>query len=181
MNFNEIIRPFTAAVCLTKGIPMPKEPQLLDEKARRFLFDNVMSEMGEYILATTEGESIDALVDAIIYTTDTCLRFGIQPYVHANPVYEVGGIVEDIWGYAKGFLQAGTVDKQQQCLSFLLARLARGHNFDLTLFIEEVAKANLQKINADGTVTLNEKGKVMKPKDFISPDLDAVLAEIKNG
>ena len=181
MNFNKIVEPFTLAVVNTQGGEWPKHQLLLDEKARRFLFDNIMSELGEYLLAQTEGEEIDALVDAIIYTTDTCLRFGIKPWAHEDPVYRSYGVVDEVWGLAKLFLTADTLETQQQSLSFVLGRLARGHEFDLNPFIKEVAKANLQKINPDGMVTLNEKGKVMKPEGFVSPDLDKVLAEIRNG
>ena len=181
MNFNKIVSPFTLAVVNTQRGEWPKHQLLLDEKARRFLFDNIMSELGEYLLAQTEGEEIDALVDAIIYTTDTCLRFGVEPWAHEAPIYNSEDVVNEVWGLAKAFLMSGTLKTQQQSLSFVLGRLARGHEFDLTPFVKEVAKANLQKINADGTVTLNEKGKVMKPEGFVSPDLDAVLAEIRNG
>ena len=181
MNFNKIIEPFTAAVCKTKGVPMPQHAMLLDEAARRFLFDNVMSELGEYLLARSEEDEIDALVDAIIYTTDTCLRFGIDPWVHADPVYDHVEVVNEVWGLSQDFLRSKTVETQQQSISWMLGRLARGHEFDLTPFVREVAKANTQKIGADGLVTLNERGKVVTPKGFISPDLSALLKEVKNG
>lgn len=181
MNYNKIIEPFTAAVCLTKGVPMPDKPVLLDEKARRFLAEMVMSEMIEYVLATEEVDKIDALVDAIIYITDTCLRHGISLHVHKTPVYDPDALDYAVWWRVKDFVKTKTEATQYQELSRMLQRLSRGHDFDLLPFIEEVAKANERKINPNGTVTLNEKGKVMKPVGFVAPDLSKILLEVKNG
>ena len=181
MNYNKIIEPFTAAVCLTKGVPMPSRPKLLSEASRRFLAEMVMSEMIEYELATEEVDKIDAIVDAIIYITDTCLRYGISLHVHEMPVYDPDVLVDDVWRYVKAFVKTKTEAAQYQDLSWMLQRLSRGHDFNLLPFIEEVAKANERKINPDGTVTLNEKGKVMKPVGFIAPDLTKILLEVKNG
>lgn len=181
MNYNEIIRPFTAAVAKTTGSKLPEHPELLSEASRRFLAEMVMSEMIEYEVSATEVDDIDAIVDAMIYVTDTCLRYGFRPYIHEKPVFEHTELVDEVWSHVKYFVKANTIDSQRQALSFLLQRLARGHHFDLLPFVKEVAKANLQKINADGTVTLNEKGKVMKPIGFVSPDLSKILKEVKNG
>lgn len=181
MNFNLIIEPFTQAIAKTTGNPLPAHPALLDVTARRFLFDNVMSEMGEYITADTEVDKIDALCDAIIYITDTCLRFGIVPWLHYSPTYVPEAVVHDTWFNAQVFLKSETMSTQYQALSFMLGRLARGHDFDLTPFVTAVGKANKQKINPDGTVTMNERGKVLKPANFVDPDLSQLLEVIKNG
>jgi len=181
MNFNKIVLPFTQAVAKTTDSPLPTKPVWLDLKARRFLFDNIMSEMGEYLTSSLEVDKIDALCDGIIYATDTCLRFGIEPYAHPRPNYNPNDVVDSVFRKAKSFLKAQTIATQQQALSFLIGRMARGHAFDLTPFVAAVGECNKQKINADGTVTLNERGKVLKPDDFVDIDLSQILEAIKNG
>lgn len=180
MNFNKIIEPFTAAVCRTTDVPMPTEALLLSEKARRFLADNVMSEMIEFVLATNEADQIDAAVDAIIYITDTCLRFGIDPEIGARYHYSPGNPVNKIWDVVKDFVRATTLQEQEHKIVQMLTILTHYTDLELTPFVEEVARANNQKI-VDGLVVLNEKGKVMKPEGFVAPDLNKILKEVRNG
>ena len=181
MNYNKIIEPFVLAVAKTKGIELPPEPVHLVEKARRFLSEMVLSEMLEYELAITELDRIDALADAIIYITDSCLRHGITPHVDATFDSNPEDVADRTWAIVKRFVKATTLGEQTQALSYMLSLLANGHDFDLAPFIVAVTDANLQKINTDGTVTLNEAGKVMKPDNFVSPDLSQILMEVKNG
>lgn len=181
MNFNKIIEPFTAAVCKTQGVPMPEAPIELDEKARRFLADNVMSEMIEFVIADTEEDQIDAVVDAIIYITDTCLRFGLNPHIGERYKYTPGYPVEHVWTIVKDFSRAKGTLEQAHWITEMLTVLSHYTDLELTPFVKEVARANNQKVNSEGLVTLNEKGKVMKPKDFVAPDIKRVLLELRNG
>ena len=181
MNYNEIVRPFTRAVAKTTGTPLPVKPMLLDVAARRFIYDNVMSEMGEYLTADGELDQIDALVDAIIYITDACIRSGIAPFSQEKVQYSRVGVVHDVYLLLSAVVTAITVDTQHQAISRLLDRLRSGHSFDLDPFVAVVANANMQKINSDGLVDMNSRGKVLKPEGFVAPDLSIVLKEVQDG
>lgn len=180
MNYNKIVQSFTEAVAKTKGTPLPTEPILMCEQSRRFLFDMIMSEMGEYHLARCEEDEVDAVVDAAIYLTDTCLRFGIEPYLRKTGS-TLGTPTQEVYEYALLFLTCRTIDTQHQALSMILTRLERSFNYSLEPFMVAVAETNQQKIHADGTVTMNEQGKVLKPEGFKHGNLTAVLKEVKNG
>ena len=178
MNFNAIIRPFTEAVCKTKKIPLPTEATVMCETSRRFLFDMVSSEIGEFCLAKTDADKIDALVDAIIYITDSCLRHGIEPVLPQSIVpNETWQCLTPyyLFNFMTDFIVAETVEDQTRCLSAALFGLCSSSIKDVHPFVELVAKANEQKILPTGFVTLNEQGKVMKPANFVPPDLSTLL------
>lgn len=50
----------------------------------------------------------------------------------------------------------------------------RALGFDLTPFMEEVARSNLDKVQ--GEIVRNEAGKIMKPPGWSPPDITGVLA-----
>ena len=178
MNFNNTIRPFTEAVCKTKKIPLPTEPMPMCETSRRFLFDMVASEIGEFCLAKNDADKIDALVDAIIYITDSCLRHGIEPNlpdgVPTNPTWQVLTPFY-LFNFMTDFIVSEEVNDQTRCLSAALFGICSSSTRDVHPFVELVAKANEQKILPTGLVTLNEQGKVMKPANFVPPDLSTLL------
>lgn len=178
MNYNHIVQSFTQAVALTTGKALPTEQKLMCITARRFLADNIMSEMHEYATGTVEVDKLDALADAAIYITDSCIRFGIQPMINEPKTAAERGTEIAVFSLVLNFLQAKTLDTQTQTLSFILTRLNKATQHNLLPFIEAVAECNKQKINSDGTVTLNERGKVLKPADFKEYDLNEILSQL---
>jgi len=178
MKYSKLILPFTTAVMATKGEELPVNEQALSVKDRLFLFDNVMSEMGEFLAAPSEAEEIDALVDAIIYITDFCLRFGFSPTDCKPLPHDYLDKVDKVMGVLKGcatFVERGDLASLEDLL-WVIESLCE---HDLLPFVEKVAEANMQKVK-NGKVVLNERGKVLKPDNFVNPDLEKILRGLKD-
>lgn len=176
-----IVQEFTSAVAKTRGVLLPSTQVLMDVKARRFLYEMVTSEIGEYVVAQTDVDKIDAVVDAIYYILDSCLRFGVTPVLPQNIEPAGSWGVNDpyyLYGLVVEFLKAEDEASQLRCINQMLFAFQSCCILPVLPFLEEVAKANNSKINKDGFVILNDKGKVMKPEGFVPPDLSSIYKDL---
>ena len=181
MNYNNYVRPFTEAFAKTKGVKLPNEPVLMDEAARRFLWDNVQSEMGEYYLAKDPWDKTDALVDAIVYTTDVCLRHGIEPELPDDiPLNEVFQELTPMYvaNYLRACIVAEDLDDQRRGVTSLLFALVGSCVLPVEPFLEQQRLSNGAKIAKDGTVTLSDKGKILKPEGWKAPDVKTLYLSL---
>lgn len=182
-ELTRLTMPLPLAVAKTKGVSLPSNPIKLDEAAMRHLIDMVASEMTEYVVAKTPAERIDAIVDALIYITDSAIRHGIlhiaqlkNENAHSTPADVVSNAALIYRGMLHLFEQQ-TVEDQARHLNVMCVRLAYYAEDGLTPYVEEVARANNSKIADCGRVVLNESGKIMKPDGFIPPNLARIWDE----
>jgi predicted HAD superfamily Cof-like phosphohydrolase len=111
------------------------------------------------------------------------LRNGIEPRLpdEIKPVASFDPMVPYIiFSEAQHFLVAETLEEQWSRIDALLYTLCSVSTLPVEPFLIEVQKANMQKVLHDGTVKMNEAGKVLKPEGFINPDLTALYVRLKN-
>ena len=73
--------------------------------------------------------------------------------------------------------QQDIVEVADAVIDILVVTIGLGQSFALPMqdLWNEVMRSNFAKINADGTVTRREDGKILKPEGWTPPDLRNVL------
>lgn len=179
-KYPHYVATFTQAVMATKN----ESVSALDDAAKVFLNDNCLSEVGELVIYKGYRAQVDAIADCMIYASDLYIRLGFL----------------DDWAGAIEGIQFKTADKARElsvgemveishyvqncCIEFSLYGEKRsieeiiiccadflcmmGADPDKVLKI--ITGANSRKVHADGTVTLNDIGKVLKPEGWYPSD-----------
>ena len=178
-KLTQAVLPLSVAVAKTKGVSLPTAPVKMEEAAIRFLIDMVASEMTEYVLAKTPAERVDAILDALIYITASAIRHGI--YALDVALSRDHGVQADVVSNSvltyRGMLtlcSKSTVEEQIAHLNLMCARIAYFAEDELLPYLDEVSRANSSKITEQGTVVLNEQGKILKPAGFVPPNLEEI-------
>lgn len=188
MNYFETVVPFTNGYYAAIGEERPSDPVALTDYWKQFLWDNVMSEMGEMLLARKTHEQIDALVDAAIYTIDCGLRNGfdqfwdesredvapLMPKPMMFHVTDVTTTISEVKKVLQSILLADDPFKQAEGMFALIDLINRKINaigYPMKPFIKLVADYNNSKL-VDGVAIVNAAGKIQKPEGWVAPDKD---------
>lgn len=194
VSYYEMVMPFTAGILAAQGVDRITVPQVLDEKARRFLFDMVCSEIGELVVAKNTKDSLDALLDISVYCVDRGIRNGFgmswskelqdKYYGSAIKPFEKEKVINKLFDLAKKMIVAETVFEQINAVHSLISYCNMQINFcgyPMEPFMEVVTAANNRKL-VDGKAILNNQGKALKPEDWYGPDeeLNKLIEEYKD-
>ena len=189
------IETFTKAAMVAKGQEIPAEPKAMDMKARRFVWDMVMSELGELVLAENKADQVDALADAMIYCIDSAIRHGwsdlwrseqedesfLQTRCHPPMNRDEKAFAHGkVYNILTEFLLSTDLDSQRTALFDLILHLGLKINlagYETRPIISYIADANDSKL-VDGCAILSEAGKVLKPEGFVAPDIALLLRDM---
>ncbi len=175
----QMVEPMTNGFYAAKGLERPTEPVALTDHYKRFLWDNVYSEIGELYLYTEKHEQVDAIVDIAIYTIDVCLRNGygkhwFEPDNGMPTTFAKGYFQDDLDACLKDIITGQSVLTHiENCIDILhiCSQYLSYLGYPLAPFIELVANYNNSKL-VDGVAILNDKDKIMKPDGWVAPDRD---------
>ncbi len=179
MNMMQLVEPMTNGYYTAKEQIRPLVPQPLSIHYKRFLWDNVYSELGEFHLAVDKLEQVDAIVDTAIYTIDVCLRNGYDAayalfYESIDPNYKVMRFVSKVPQILKGVLYTDSTTVQMELCFEILTECENALNslgYPLIEFVKLVANYNNSKL-VDGVAILAPNGKILKPEGWVAPDRD---------
>ncbi len=178
-NIMQMVEPMTNGFYAAKGGTRPEEPVALTDPYKRFLWDNVYSEIGELYLYTEKHEQVDAIVDIAIYTIDVCLRNGydkhyLEPIIESDYDFSADAFQTFLNSALKNVLTGHSViTHMESCFGILhiCQRAMTQLGYPLAPFVELVANYNNSKL-VDGVAILNDKDKIMKPDGWVAPDRD---------
>lgn len=86
-------------------------------------------------------------------------------------------ISEEYWEYDRAVEKGDLINLAQELadLLYVVYGAALEYGIDLDAVVTEVHRANMSKLDTDGSVLRREDGKVLKGPKYKAPDIEAVL------
>jgi predicted HAD superfamily Cof-like phosphohydrolase len=156
-NFDKV-KTFSKAAVEAKGGAIPLNPTVMTKAETEFITKMVMDEMME-LLCTTH-----TFIERVAFMADLADNIN---YLTTGDRVDLRLIAE----------QADTLVDA----SYYIMDTAARKNIPFDECFSEVARANLSKLDSDGKpFAISDEGKVLKPADFMAPDIESVIAKHLN-